>query len=68
MTKIEPLLDKNGIELRLGDIVLHGNNVFVVKYSENLNQVILRIKDDTGMNWRDLNWFKRVGKYCEIKR
>lgn len=68
MKPIPVLLDKNGVQLKDGSVVMHNTNVFVVKWSENLNEWILRVKDDTGMNWRNLDWFKKVGKYCEIMK
>ncbi len=63
---IEELKDKNGVVLKVGDTVIHNGKEFICKYSENLSMYILRIKDDKGMNWRDMDWFKRCGKYCEI--
>lgn len=58
--------DKNGVEIRLGQNVKHNGNLYIVKYSENLKAIILRIVDDPGMNWRDMDWLSRVAKYCEV--
>lgn len=61
------LLDKYGTEIYEGDRVKHGNNIFIVRHSNNRHVLVLKKENDTGMNWRDLEWLGRLKKYITVE-
>lgn len=58
--------DKNGIEIIEGNTIIHNGREFIIKMSKNLNCLVVRIINDEGMNWRDMEWLSRVSKYVTI--
>ncbi len=60
------LTDKNGTDIFEGDRVKHNNNVFFVRYSSNRHVLVLRLENDKGQNWRELEWLGRVRKYVTV--
>lgn len=59
--------DKNGTEIFEGNIIIHNEKEFLIKWSKNRNELVARIVEDKGMNWRDMNWLSNVSKYVTIK-
>jgi hypothetical protein len=59
--------DKNGIEIFEGNVIIHNCKEFLIKWSKNRNELVARILNDEGMNWRDMDWLSRVSKYIEVK-
>lgn len=58
------VFDKNKNEIKEGNVIKHNDNLFIIKFSKNQKQWVGRASD--GMNWREYDWLKRVGKYCEV--
>jgi hypothetical protein len=58
--------DIDGFEIMEGSTVQHNKNTYIVKYSDNQKVLVLRIVNDTGMNWRSMEWLSRVAKYCKV--
>jgi hypothetical protein len=68
------LTDKNNVDLKEGDIILHNGNRYVLWITDNFgvvaisensfdkNDKILRVKQ----NHRDFHWIQNVKKYIEI--
>jgi len=56
--------DKNNTEIKEGNIIRHNNNLFLIRFSKSQKQWVGRASED--MNWREYDWLKKVGKYCEI--
>lgn len=58
------VFDKNETEIKEGNIIKHNDNLFLIRFSKSQKQWVARASE--GMNWREYDWLKRVGKYCEI--
>lgn len=65
--KTTSIKDKNGTEIFEGNIIIHNEKEFLIKWSKNRNELVARIVNDEGMNWRDMKWLNRVSKYVTIK-
>jgi uncharacterized phage protein (TIGR01671 family) len=58
------LLDKNGVKIFEGDILIHNKNIYYVKFSKN--QYVLLIKNIKTEGWKSLEWCYSLNKYIEI--
>ena len=65
--------DKNNISIYEDDIVKHGNNLYVVRWTNNFGYIFISTNTFSysnllleSHNWRSYNWGFRIKKYIEI--
>ena len=60
------ILDSTGKSIIKGDVFIHNGKKFYIKYSENQKVLLAKVCNDTGQNWRSLDWLNNVRKYITV--
>ena len=60
--------DKNGQDILVGDVIQHNDNLYVIKWSTNRQEIVARKQPLRGQlaSWRDINWITRVRPFITV--